>query len=47
MLASLNLAEELMTFKDRARKELDQIEDRAEDLAAEIESSRVPMGTNH
>lgn len=41
ILASLNMAEELLTLKRRTRAELDHLETRAQKVLSELESSRV------
>lgn len=41
VLAALNLAEELVLLKKRARKELERLEDRALKISQDLENSRA------
>ncbi|HEX4922439.1 MAG TPA: cell division protein ZapA [Bdellovibrionales bacterium] len=40
LLASLNMAEELITLKQRAQAELEKIENKAQKVLSDLESSR-------
>jgi cell division protein ZapA len=44
LLAALHLAEELLTLKKKAIKEIDRIEDRAQRLSLDLENSKNQKG---
>lgn len=46
VLAALNIAEELILLKKRARKEIERIEDRAMKLSQDLESSKSDRPTD-
>jgi len=48
LLAMLNLADEYLVMKDRVRKDLDKIENKAIDMVSELESTRIDrLGIGH
>ena len=48
ILACLNLAEEQLVFKTKALSELSEVEIKAQEILANLESSRVPqVGLDH
>lgn len=44
ILASLNMAEEFLTWKKKAQAELDELRRQAQALLSELESTRLPVG---
>lgn len=44
ILAALNIAEELILLKKRAQKEIEQIEERAQRLAQDLDSTKTSKG---
>jgi len=46
VLAALNIAEELILLKKRARKEIEKIEDRALKLSQDLENSKNERGSH-
>ena len=42
VLATLNMAEELMLLKGQARRELDRLESKTERIISSLEASRIP-----
>lgn len=45
VLTALNIAEELILLKKRARREVERIEERAQKLSQDLENSKVGTGT--